>query len=252
VAFVAGEGGRQIIVLDEAEYSRYGPDWLVSWPLCFSESGGVVACRLTSKKSQRGCIAVDGRRGEEFDQVGPPVLSRDGKRVAYRAHQGDRCFVVIDGERGPDFEFMSDPAISADGTVVAYGAKQAGRWCLVVGDRRTPVDHQPSLVFLAPDGRSVGYWHSESPGSGSSRVRVVVDGKPGDTFSMVGSPVFSPDGKTVTYAADDGGRQYIVVGGRSVQVTGREGDPVFSPDGRKVGYGARIGREIWWKVLNVP
>jgi hypothetical protein len=147
---------------------------------------------------------------------------------------------------------MSDPAISADGKVVAYGAKQAGRWYLVVGGRRTPIDHHPSFVFLAPDGSSVGYWHSESQGNGASRVRVVVDGKPGDAFSMVGSPLFSPDGKAVVYAADDGSRQYIVVGAQKVEVSGRESDPVFSSDGRKVGYGARLGREIWWKVLNVP
>ncbi len=251
MAFVAGEGGRQVIVLDGAEFSRYGPDWTVRWPLCFSEAGGVVACRLTSSTSERGCIAVDGRRGEEFDRVGPPVLSRDGKHVAYRAHRGDRCFVVVDGERGPDFELMSDPAISADGRVVAYGARQAGRWCLVVGDARTPIDHQPCLVFVGPDGRSAGYCRFESPGGGASRVRVVVDGKSSEGFSIVGLPVFSPDGRTVAYAGDQGGRQYVVVGDRKIEVSGRESDPVFSRDGRKVGYGARIGREIWWKVLDV-
>ena len=252
MAFVAGEGGRQVIVLDGSEYSLYGPDWTVSWPLYFSEEGSAVACRLTSKISQRGCIAVDGRRGGEFDRVGPPVLSRDGKHVAYRAHLGDRCFVVVDGERGPDFEFMSDPAISADGKVAAYGAKQSGQWTLIVGSARTPIAHKPSFVFLSPDGRSVGYGHPDSQAGGASRVRVVVDGKPGDAFTMVGTPVFSPDGKLLAFAADDGARQFIVIGGRSVDVVGRESDPVFSADSRKVGYGARIGREIWWKVLDVP
>jgi hypothetical protein len=251
VAFVAGEGGRQVIVLDGSEYSLYGPDWTVSWPLCFSDDGSGVACRLTSKTSQSGCIAVDGKRGEEFDRVGPPVLSGDGKHVAYRAHLGGRCFVVVDGDPGPDFEFMCDPAISADGKVVAYGAKQAGQWTLFVGSARTPIPRQPSFVFLSPDGRSVGYGLPDSQGGGASRVRVVVNGKPGDAFSIVGVPVFSPDGKTLAYSADDGFRRCIVIGDRSVDVPGREGDPVFSPDGRKVGYGARIGRDIWWKVLDV-
>jgi hypothetical protein len=251
VAFVAGEGGRQSIVLDGAEVAGYGPDWIVSWPPCFSEAGSVVAWRLTSSKSRGECIGVDGRRGEEFERVGPPVLSRDGRRVAYRAHRGDRCFVVVDGERGPDCELMGDPAMSADGKVVAYGARRAGRWELVVGGSRTPIEHQPQFVFLSPDGRSAGYWHFESPGGGASRVRVVVNGESGGAFTLVGSPVFSPDGKRVAYAADEGGRQYIVVGDRRVEVFGRESDPVFSRDGLKVGYGTRIGLEIWWKVLDV-
>ncbi len=249
---MAEEEGRQVILLDGVEFAPCGPDWTVSWPLCFSEAGGVVACRLTSRTSGRGCIAVDGRRGEEFDQVGPPVLSRDGRRVAYRAHQGDRCFVVVDGERGPDFELMSDPAMSADGKVVAYGARRAGRWELVAGPTRTPIEHQPHFVFVSPQGQSVGYWYFESQGGGASRVRVVVDGKPCEPFDLVGCPVFHPGGGVVAYAADDGGRQYVVVGDRKVEVIGRESDPVFSRDGRKVGYGARIGREIWWKVLDVP
>jgi hypothetical protein len=248
VAFVAGVDGRQVVVLDGEEYSPCGPEWIVSWPLCFSEERAGIACRLTSRKTQKCCIAVDGRRGAEFDRVGPPVLSRDGTHVAYRAQAGDRSFVVIDGERGPDCEFMSDPAISADGTVVAYGVKQDGRWSLSVGARRTPIDHQPSYVFLSSDGRSVGYRHD----AGGSKLRVVVDGKPQEAFSMVGLPVFSPDGKTVTYAADDGDKQYIVIGDLKVEVSGRVGDPVFSPDGRKVGYGARIGHELRWIVLDLP
>ena len=249
MAFVAGgEGGRQIVAVDGAEYSGYGPEWIVSWPLCFSETGGAIACRLTSRASGKNCIGRDGRREEEFERVGPPVLSRDGKRIAYRAHEGDRCFVVVDGERGPSSEFMSDPAISADGKVVAYGEKRQGRWTLVVGARRTPIDQQPSTVFVSPDGRSAGYVHD----AGGSKVRVVVDGKPGDAFSLTGLPVFSRDGKTVAYAADEGQRQYIVIGDAKVEVSGRVSDPVFSTDGRRVGYGARIGREIWWKVLDVP
>ncbi len=248
MAFVAGEGGRQVIVLDGSEFSGYGPDWSVSWPPCFSEAGGVVACRLTSRGSERGCVGVDGRRGEDFDRVGPPVLSRDGNRVAYRGHRGDRAFVVVDGERGPEFEYISDPAISADGRVVAYGAKREGRWWLVVGDRETPLDVQPSSVFLSADGASAGYTHSEN----GSRVRVVVDGKPGGSFSRVGRPVFSPDGQRVAYAADDGEKEYVVIDRMKIEVAGRMNDPVFSPDGSKVGYGARIGREIVWKVLEVP
>ena len=180
--------------------------------------------------------------------MGPPVLSRDGKHVAFRAQMGERSFVVVDGRRGPPYEFMSDPALSADGRVAAYGVKEAGQWWLLAGDRRTPLDHQPSYVFLSADGWSVGYVHD----AGGGKVRVVVDGKPHEPFNLVGLPVFSPDGRTVAYAAGDGVKDYVVVGDHKWEVACRVGDPVFSPDGRRVGYGARVGKELWWKVLDLP
>jgi len=252
VASLGTLDGKPEFLLDDRIYAPCGADWELSWPLTLSEDESVVACRATSQKTQKTCIVVDGRRGEEFDRVGPPALSRDGKRVAYRVQLGERCFVVVGNERGPDGELMSDPAISADGNVVAYAARREGRWRLVVGTKETPLDHQPSVVFLSADGRSVGYWYMESGASGISRIRVVVDGKAGEPFDLVTRPVFSPDGRRVTYGADDGKKQFVVIGDRKIEVVGRAGDPVFSPDGRKVGYGARIGREIWWKILDLP
>jgi hypothetical protein len=219
----------------------------VNWPPVFSEEGAVLACRLTSRRTGRDCIAVDGRRGEEFDRVGAPSLSRDGRHVAYRAHLGDRCFAVTDGKRGPEAEFMTDPAISEDGRVTAYAARRDGRWVLVAGARETALDVQPAAVFLSRDGRAVGYWYLHE-----SRARVVVvDRGPGESFSVVGPPAFSPDGATVAYLAQDGDREFIVVGSAKVPVSGRAGDPVFSPDGSRVGYGVRVDREVWWKVVDV-
>ncbi len=244
--------GRQIVGLDDRVLSEYGPERAVGWPLAMSLDGSVVACRLTDLKTGRACVAVNGRRGEEFDAVGPPVLSGDGTRVAYRAQEGDRSFVVIGSERGPACDLMSDPAISADGRVVAYAAGRGGRWSLVVGTRETSLAHPPSHVFLSDDGGSVGYWYFESQPGGASMIRVVAGSKTGEAFTLVGRPVFSPDGRTVAYAADSGGRPYVVIGDLMVEAAGRASDPVFSPDGRQVGYGTRIGREIGWKVLEVP
>jgi len=228
-----------------------GPDWLVSWPPIWSRDGSAMACRLTSRSTSKECVVLNDRRGEEFDRVGSPALSRDGKRLAYRAHLGERCFVVVDGRRGPEAEYMSDPAVSADGSVVAYAARRDGRWRLIVGERETELEGPPTTVFLSADGRSVG-WQKKAGSDGSAKVRVVVNGKAGEPFPLVGRAVFSPDGRRVTYAADEGDKQYVVIGEEKREVSGRLGDPVFSPDGRKVGYGARIDRELWWKVLEAP
>jgi Tol biopolymer transport system component len=210
-----------------------------------------MACHLTSQTATKECMVLDERRGEEFDRVGAPALSRDGRHLAYRAQRGERSFVVVDGRRGPDAEFVVDPAISADGHVVAYAARRDGRWRLLVGERETELEGPPSGVILSPDGASVA-WLMKTGSDGSSKVRVVLNGKAGEPFALVGRVTFSPDGRRVTYAADDGEKQYIVIGEEKREVSGRLGDPVFSPDGRRVGYGARIGRELWWKVLEAP
>ena len=232
-------------------YSPWGPDWKFSWPPVWSADGSTIAWRLTSRSSPRECVARDDRRGEEFDRVGAPAVSGDGTRLAYRAHRGDRAFLVIDGMRGPEFDFISDPAVSADGSVVAYAAKADGRWRILAGGREIPVDGPPTHLFLSRDGRSVGWLREEGAG-GVAKVRVVVNGKAGEPFTLVGRPVFDMEGRLAAYAADDGSRQYVVIGETKVPVEGRLTDPVFSPDGRKIGYGARLHRGLWWKVLDVP
>jgi roadblock/LC7 domain-containing protein len=72
---------------------------------------------------------------------------------------------------------------------------------------------------------------------------VVVDGKEGKQYDgIVGSPIFSPDGKRVAYAAVIGDKQFVVVDGKEgKQYDGIVGSPIFSPDSKRVAYAAVIG-----------
>src|SRR5204863_2654341 len=167
------------MILGDEVAAPGGPEGLVSWPPIWSRDGSAMACRLTSRTTSKECVVWNERRGEEFDRVGSPALSRDGKHLAYRAQREERCFVMVDGRRGPEFEYMSDPAISADGSVVAYSARRDGRWQLIVGERETELDGPPSSVFLSDDGRSVG-WQMKTGSDGNAKVRVVVNGKAGE------------------------------------------------------------------------
>ena len=85
VSFLAGnEGGtNRTVVLGDQPIAVEG--FVVGWPLAMTDDAHVIACQLTDTQSGKACIAVDGRRGELFDAVGTPVLSSDGKVVAYRA-----------------------------------------------------------------------------------------------------------------------------------------------------------------------
>ena len=237
VAFLGNDDrGANFVVDDEI---------LPAYPVEFSGDGTVVAYPL------QGRIVVSGVAGPEFDGVGFPSLSRDGRVVAYRVQRGDRSQIRFGDREGPPFARVTDPVVSADGSTVAYGAEDAEGSLVFAGDRKVRVERLPFQVFISDDGRLVGWIASESKPEGGSRLRVVSEGSKGEAFGLVGKPVVSPTAPLVAYGAEEGGRKVVVIGDRKVETPNRISDVSFSPDGRFVGYGARIGRELWWKVIEV-
>jgi hypothetical protein len=248
VAFLAGsESGERIVCLGDRVLAD--PRGNVEWPLALTVDGGVVACQVTDPGTGKSCIAIDGRHGELYDSVGTPRLSANGSTVAYRARRGESHFVVVGTRAGPPFDFVKDPALTPGGESVAYAAARGGRWFLVVDRTELAVEAEPIDVFLGPDRDCLGWTYLELSPTGSSKARVVTRGRTGPAFDLVGRPTFSPDGSSVAYFAEEGDKHYVVVGDRATEVDGQLSDPVFSRDGTRVGYGARIGKELWWKVL---
>lgn len=241
-----------MVRLDDRDVSTYGPDHSPGWPITFSGDGSVVAYRVTDFDKEESCVAVNGREGPSFPSVGPPSLSRDGRVCAYWVEREDRYFIRIGDREEPPCDFVVDPIVSADGSTVAYAGERQGRWFMKVGSVESPLPGKPHKVFLSPDGGHAGWVQLESLPAGGSKMRVNAFGRTGEAFGLVNPPVFSPTQPLVAYGAEDEKRKYVVIGERKIETPDRVNDPVFSPDGRTVGYGARIGNELWWKVLNVP
>jgi WD40 repeat protein len=197
-------------------------------------------------------VVVNGREGPGFEMAGRPSLSRDGRVVAHWAIRDDGYFVRIGDRDEPAFDFVIDPVVSADGSTVAYAGERDQNWFLHVGGKETALAVRPQSLFLSADGRQVGWIEHQDLPAGGSKMRVVAFGKEGKSYGIVSGPAFSPNEALVAYGAEDEIRKFVVIGTREIETPDRAGDPVFSPDGRTVGYGARIGRELWWKVLNVP
>jgi Tol biopolymer transport system component len=100
---------------------------------------------------------------------------------------------------------------------------------------------------LNADGSSVAY----AAGKGS-RKYLVVDDQRRMKFSMIDRIVFDPAGKAVAFRAGQYGKQLVVAGeARSDELDEILSGPVWSKDGKKVAFTARIGSEIWSKVLDV-
>jgi Tol biopolymer transport system component len=225
-------------------------------------------------KFSKAAVVFGGKAGPEFrTDVGMnlPVISPDGKRVAYDVNIRGKGFVVVDGKSLKDHQLVDGPAFSADSKEVAYAFGTASgpavRWSIVAGERRVGADHEGSgSPVYAPSGRTIAY-----KAEIKKRYHVVVEGQaPGPAYDGTGVPVFSPDGKRLAYAANVGGKpepmgpsspltrlgEHEVPGGKWVVVVDakpsepfdRVADPAFSPDSQKLAFRAKSGNQ-WFLVV---
>lgn len=138
--------------------------------------------------------------------------------------------------------------------MVAYFAEvekdEEWEYVLIVGSRVVSVPEGTSRVFLNHDGTKVGT--IERVGEDDDRqYRVVVGQTKGKLYDQVGTPEFGGPEGTVVYQADKGSRSLVVVGDREFDAPGIVGEPVMTANGSQVGYGAKLGRELWWKVIEL-
>ena len=98
-----------------------------------------------------------GRRGRIYDDVGMPVFSPNGRRLAYYARRVRRYTMVCDGKEGPTYKGARWPVFSPDSKRLAYVAVREGKEFVVTDGREgKPYQAIRSLGFSA-DGRHLFY-----------------------------------------------------------------------------------------------
>jgi Tol biopolymer transport system component len=236
VAFLAEQNS---IYRDGELYRDYGKR-PVSFPLTLSGDGTVLAWRVDAVGGGSQ-IVVNDVAGAVYADSRIPVVSHDGKVVAYPAASSEESwFIVVNEKRvGDPTEWVSDPAVSRDGRVVAYVAEGEKRF-LVVGAERTEIRDLARSVFLSRDGACWGY---------VTRTQVVTSKARSEEYDEIRDPDFSPDGNHVAFRARRGDQWFAIVDDRKTAAPGIVWGPIWSPDGAQVGYGALLGRDVWWKVL---
>lgn len=234
VAYIAEQEGKMFVVVGDKEGKKYDsvggdPDSLEN-PV-FSPDSSKVAFRtrvsywykgeVTHKREE--FIVVDGKEGKKYDFVGDPVFSPNSQKIAFWAvpefnlvTQRGESFIVINGKEGKKYDdFLRNPVFSPDSSKVAYVVPQGelgGKSFVVVGNKEgkqyDSVLINPIIVF-SPDSSKVAYVVTTVEffdGGRNMRIGksfVVVDGKEGKKYDIVGKPVFSPDSRYLAYGAKD-------------------------------------------------
>lgn len=206
------------------------------------------------KKEGKWRLVVDGKEQAPLSDnyaKGSPILSPDGKRVAYHACLGEwdtgEHFVVVDGVEGPHYDRVSGLSFSPDSKHVVHKARKDDKWRVVLDGKEGPeyADIGGSHPVWSPDGNSMAYEASLGPWKEGRHV-VVVDGVASPECDRIGkgNPVFSAEGKHIAYFAKRDDKWQLIVDGREqgpLWDNLAAGHPVFSPDGSRLAYHACIG-----------
>jgi WD40-like Beta Propeller Repeat len=232
--------GRELVVLARSAACAAGPESASCW--CVSRGHGC----LPEEDLSPGPIAVS-PDGASVAVVRQRALKNDG----YRPDRDDRFWISYRAFRGPElFRVNVGPILDGTGTHLAYAGTTAAGRVQVFRDATAmgaPVEQVNDLA-LSPDGAHVA-WTGGAPG----RFRAFVDGAPSSAWAWAEHVTLDPTGHRVAFAArqQSGGPWRIVAGTAVGPACDWVGVPRWSADGRRIAYAARIGREVWWKVLDV-
>jgi Tol biopolymer transport system component len=165
LAYFAGRGGKQFVVVDGVEGREYGG--ICKYSLAFSPDSMRVgyAAKCGAKPDGDYMQIAANAITEVFDtQYG----------ATHTAERGVKIRVVIDGVEGNEYEGISEEDIifSPDSRRVAYCANRNAKWFVVVdGVENTGYDGVHGRPVFSPDSKHFAY-----VAQCGKKVQVVVDG----------------------------------------------------------------------------
>lgn len=123
VAYVAGDESGRFLVVDGKAGTEY--EQVLKETVVFSSTGEFVAYAAVLPSKKTGIIVNDKVLGE-YDSVGAPSFSPDGRHVTYRASVGDNLSVYVDGQVVTEnIALVCEPVYRHDG-VLEYMATEKG------------------------------------------------------------------------------------------------------------------------------
>jgi Tol biopolymer transport system component len=227
-------------------------------------------------------VDAKGGRPERLTRgVGPEgqaSISRDGSRRVYSTYLDNFDVAVLDLATGrrqliQSLLLESGPALAPDGSAIVFtSTRRAGRFDLWLqplsggspaGAARllTDLPGSANTPSFSADSRWVAFKLEDRGRRGEVWIVRASGGLPrrlSDGTSMDFHPAWSPDGGSLAYASEHGGRSHIWIApirdgrraGPSRQFTSGETTdalPAWSPDGREIAYvgGLRNQEDVW-------
>jgi len=238
-----------------------------------SASGTIVYLTGQSAGSHNSLVWIDaqGRQAPaaatKREYLSPVRLSPDGRRAAVPiVTDGNTDIWIQDLERETLTRLTFDegrdlyPVWSADGRDLYFTSNRNSKWVIMrkhtdgTGEEETMLssDHEMDVYSASSDGRFLGYHELLQDGDpyllplqGERKPRPLFQSK-----SSEGDPVFSPDGRWITYDSDESGRWEVYVRpasgeGSRWQVSAQGGEFArWSKDGSTIYYQER-GKAAW-------
>jgi hypothetical protein len=224
---------------------------------------GVYLRRCEESKGMYGdkyFLVINGEIGKLYDWIDDPIVSPDGKQIAYRALTRKQHFIVVGNREMKGYNDVTNPIWSSDSKEIAYAANQGMKWFLVRGEQES----QKTYNFIwnikfSPDNKIVAYAAED----GDRRRRlVVIDVKEGKGYGWIpGGPVFSPDGNKIAYVAasieeysyESPHFEFVVINdidGRTLKESSKIYESItnleFTPDGKKMTYSVIEDLKMGW------
>lgn len=224
-----------------------------SWVSVTSDlSTFAYAGRFRSGDRWREAIVLGNQRGPEHIYAGRPVVSPDGKHLAYIAvwqtNDDLPAFLVFGKSRvqvqikdrtlGPAWI----PVFSPDSKKLAFMAERpSGKYSIGVVNVDVDTTGEELLVKWGPEfiGMDAPVWSPDSSHVAYAAPRkkdewvVIVGTEPGASFQDATGVAFSPDRK-IAFVASDGKKRFIVLGTEQRPAFDQVTAPFFQPDGTLV------------------
>jgi len=190
-------------------------------------------------------LCVDGHDIDgTYDEVKGIVFSPDDRHIAFAARSGTKSFVICDERNSQRYDEIGDRIIfSRDGLHLGYAAKDGKMWAMVI-DGNIGKPHI-GIGEDSPIFSPDGRRIAYAAVNNEEKMFYVTDDKEGPSYDKLikGSDIFSPDSQRIAYGASKQGKCLV-------NVDGREGTPFdavdrirFSPDSKHIAYVARLGEE---------
>ncbi len=220
----------QYVIVDGKEFGPYSRVFGFS----FAADSKRYAFAATSPTGAG--VMVNGTASETYAQVGAPVFSPDGARVAFPALVKERDWrLIVDGKEAAAGNSFSSPVFSPDGKRLACVSKGKEGQDLLWVDGKVIAESTRVIrdILFSPDSQRVACIRDYAHGCGVS-----IDGAnlPGELARY--EVIFSPDSHHLAYIARLGGQQAVMIDGKPLPATNGSIFALdFTPDGHHLIYG---------------